>query len=103
MAVRWATPGVDWRNGGITLGRCAVGRVAATAGGRSFWFGSVVEGGGVGIGRSGAALARGEDEFCGCGAVAMHEDHVAAGAVEQFGENLSGDRRVRIGRRRAHR
>src|SRR5580704_15802430 len=53
-------------------------------------FRSVVEGVGVWIWGSWAALTRGEDELRRCGGVALLDDHVAAGAVEQFGQNLSG-------------
>ena len=56
---------------------------SASAGGAGL--GSVVEGGGVGVGRRRAAHAWGEDEFCRCLRVALLDDHIAAGAVEQGG------------------
>ena len=43
---------------------------------------SVVEDRRAGTGGRGSALTWGKDEFCGRVAVAMHENHVAAGAVE---------------------
>lgn len=54
---------------------------------------SVIEGSCVGIRGSGTARAWGEDELSEFGVVALHEDHVAAGAVEQLSENLSGEGR----------
>ena len=50
----------------------------------------------VGIGRSRAALTRSQDEFCGCVSGALDEKHVAAGAVEQGGEDLCGGCRAVI-------
>jgi hypothetical protein len=52
--------------------------------------GLVVEGLRVGVGRRGTTLARGEDELCRGSAVACQEEHVAAGAVQQLGEYLTG-------------
>lgn len=62
-------------------GRCGLGLIGL--GGRSFlglW--PVIEGRGVWIWRRWSALTRGEDELGRCVAVAMHDEHVAAGAVE---------------------
>lgn len=56
----------------------------------SLRFGSVVEGGGVRIGWSGAAITRSEDELGEGGVVALDEDHVGGGAVEQGCEDLGG-------------
>lgn len=54
----------------------------------SLLFGSVVEGGGAGIRWSGAAITRREDEFGEGGVVALDEDDVGGGAVEQRGQDL---------------
>jgi hypothetical protein len=56
----------------------------------SLRFGSVVEGGGVGIGWSGPSVTRSEDELGEGGVVALDEDHVGGGAVEEGCEHLSG-------------
>jgi hypothetical protein len=74
------------RDDGIALGFRAPPRLHAF--GAFFGFGSVVEGGRVWIGGSRATLTRSENEFRWRVAVMMDEDHVAAGTVEQRGQNL---------------
>ena len=53
-------------------------------------FGGVVEGGRVGIGRSDASVARGEDEFGEAVGGGLDEEHVAVGAIEESSEDLGG-------------
>ena len=48
----------------------------------------VVEALSIGVGRSGATLARSQNEFCGGVSRTLNDKHVAAGAVEQSGEDL---------------
>jgi hypothetical protein len=50
--------------------------------------GDVVEAGCVGVRWGDAAGARSEDEFNGGSGAVLNEEHVAAGAVEEFGEDL---------------
>ena len=50
----------------------------------------VVEAAGVGVGWRGAAVARGEDELGGCVGGGDAQEHIAAGAVEQGGEDGGG-------------
>lgn len=62
--------------------------------GSFFGVASFVEDTGVGVGRRSPSLTWGEDELRGRGAFAMDQEHIAAGAVEQGGENLRGSGRA---------
>jgi len=78
---------IDGRDDGIALERCGRRRLHGLAG-SLVGLRSIVEGGRVWIGRSGATLAGSEDQFRGRASVMVDEDHVAACAVQQLGENL---------------
>lgn len=88
--------GLSWGDGfgwlawdGLRLYRTSY-RAGVWLGGDFGGFGRVVEGGRVGIGWSGAAVAWSEDELGEAVVGALDEEHVAVGAIEECSEDLGG-------------